>query len=247
MSGTDLLELSGLVAGYGRIVALHGVSLTVRAGEVVCLIGRNGAGKSTLLKTVAGLVRPTGGRVLLRGQDISGRPVPWRTRAGVALVPEGRRVFAPMSVHDNLLLGGYGRARKAIAAGLADTYDRFPRLAERRGQPAGTLSGGEQQMLAIGRALMSAPSVILLDEPSLGLAPRIVAEVGDIITGLAGAEAGVLLVEQDAAVAFRLADRGYLLDRGHIITAGPTATLRDDARVRSAYLGAHPAPGKQHH
>ena len=243
MADDELLRLSGLVAGYGRIEALHGVDLMVGAGEVVCLIGRNGAGKTTLLKAVAGLVRPTGGQVLLRGRDITDRPVPWRTRAGVALVPEGRRVFAPLSVHDNLLLGGYSRPRRALTGALAEVYTRFPRLAERRRQAAGTLSGGEQQMLAIGRALMSAPSVILLDEPSLGLAPRVVAEVGAIIAGLAGAEAGVLLIEQNAAVAFRVADRGYLMERGRITTAGPSAALRDDARVRSAYLGADPATG----
>jgi branched-chain amino acid transport system ATP-binding protein len=243
MTEAGLLHLSGLVAGYGRIEALHGVDLTVGAGEVVCLIGRNGAGKSTLLKTVAGLIRPTAGRVLLRGRDITGRTVPWRTRAGIALVPEGRRVFAPLSVHDNLLLGGYGQSRRAIAAAAAEVYARFPRLAERRRQSAGTLSGGEQQMLAIGRALMSAPAVILLDEPSLGLAPLVVAEVEAIIAGLAGAEAGVLLVEQNAAVAFRVAGRGYLMERGRITTSGPSATLRGDARVRSAYLGADPAAG----
>ncbi|MEU8821742.1 ABC transporter ATP-binding protein [Actinoplanes sp. NPDC048796] len=238
-----MLRLSGLAAGYGRIEVLHGVDLTVGAGEVVCLIGRNGAGKTTLLKTVAGLIRPTRGQVLLRGRDITGRPVPWRHRAGVSLVPEGRHVFAPLSVHDNLLLGGYGRPRRAVTAAVAEVYARFPRLAERRRQTAGTLSGGEQQMLAIGRALMSAPAVILLDEPSLGLAPLVVSEVETIIAGLAGAEAGVLLVEQNAAVAFRVADRGYLMERGRITTSGPSAMLRGDARVRSAYLGADPAAG----
>ncbi|XVV09827.1 ABC transporter ATP-binding protein [Actinoplanes sp. CA-131856] len=231
-----LLRVTGLVAGYGRIEALHGVDLVVNASEVVCLIGRNGAGKSTLLKSVAGLVRPRKGQILLDGREIGDWPVQRRARAGVATVPEGRHVFAPLSVHDNLLLGGRGQPSGMLAASLDDVYTRFPRLAERRRQAAGTLSGGEQQMLAIGRALMAGPELILLDEPSLGLAPRVMAEVAEIISALAGAETGVLVVEQNAEVAFRVARRGYLLERGLISASGPTRVLRGNARVREAYL-----------
>ncbi|MFC3736213.1 ABC transporter ATP-binding protein [Paractinoplanes deccanensis] len=231
-----MLRITGLVAGYGRIEALHGVDLVVNASEVVCLIGRNGAGKSTLLKSVAGLVRPARGEILLDGEEITDWPVQRRARAGIATVPEGRHVFGPLSVHDNLLLGGHGQHGGMLAASLDDVYTRFPRLAERRHQAAGTLSGGEQQMLAIGRALMAGPRVILLDEPSLGLAPRIMAEVAEIVSALAGAETGVLVVEQNAEVAFRIARRGYLLERGVISASGPTRVLRDNARVRAAYL-----------
>jgi branched-chain amino acid transport system ATP-binding protein len=232
-----LLEVEDLVAGYGRIEVLHGVELSAAAAEATTLIGSNGAGKTTLLKTIVGLIPPVRGRVRLRGEDITGWSVQRRTRAGLVLVPEGRRVFAGLSVHDNLLMGGYGRRRTAVAATLEEVYGRFPRLAERRGQPAGTLSGGEQQMLAIGRGLMAAPAVMLLDEPSLGLAPKAVAEVTGILSALAGAGTTLVLVEQNAGVAFRVARRGYLLDRGRIRLAGEVARLRADPQVRSAYLG----------
>nr|WP_296067069.1 ABC transporter ATP-binding protein [uncultured Actinoplanes sp.] len=237
-----LLEVVDLAAGYGRIEALHGVGVSVGPAEAVCLIGRNGAGKTTLIKTIAGLIRPSRGRILLRGEDITSWPVQRRTRAGIATVPEGRHVFAPLSVHDNLLLGGYRRDRRAVRASLDQVYGRFPRLFERRVQAAGTLSGGEQQMLAIGRALMSAPALILLDEPSLGLAPRAVAEMTEILTGLADADTGILLVEQHADVAFTVAARGYLLERGDVRASGPSSDLRTDVRVRSAYLGAGSGP-----
>ncbi len=232
-----LLRVTGVTAGYGRIEALHGVDLVVNTSETVCLIGRNGAGKSTLLKTIAGLLRPSAGQILLDGEEITGWPIQRRARSGIALVPEGRRVFEPLSVHDNLLLGGHGQQRQLLAASLDDVYTRFPHLAERRNQIAGTLSGGEQQMLAIGRALMSGPSVILLDEPSLGLAPRAVDEVVHIISAMAGGSAGILVVEQNPQVAFRIAGRGYLLERGAVTTSGPSGSLRVDARVRAAYLG----------
>jgi branched-chain amino acid transport system ATP-binding protein len=235
-----LLEVVDLAAGYGRIEALHGVGVSVGAAEAVCLIGRNGAGKTTLIKSIAGLIRPRRGRILLRGRDITSWPVQRRARAGIACVPEGRHVFAPLSVHDNLLLGGYRRGRREVRASLDEVYGRFPRLLDRRTQAAGTLSGGEQQMLAIGRALMSAPAVILLDEPSLGLAPRAVAEMTEILTALAGADTGILLVEQHAEVAFTVAGRGYLLERGDVRASGPSGELRNDARVRTAYLGAEP-------
>jgi branched-chain amino acid transport system ATP-binding protein len=237
-----LLEVADLVAGYGRIEALHGITVSVGAAEAVCLIGRNGAGKSTLIRTIAGLIRPKRGRILLRGNDITSWPAQRRTRAGIATVPEGRHVFAPLSVHDNLLLGGYRRRRPAVRASLDELYQRFPRLLERRAQAAGTLSGGEQQMLAIGRALMSAPSVILLDEPSLGLAPRAVDEMTQILTALAGTDTGILLVEQHAEVAFTVAGRGYLLERGDVRASAPSSELRNDARVRSAYLEASSGP-----
>ncbi|MET7751649.1 ABC transporter ATP-binding protein [Micromonospora sp. NPDC005367] len=232
-----LLEVTGLAAGYGGIEVLHGVDLAVRAATATTLIGSNGAGKTTLLKTMVGLVRPSRGRVRLRGEDITDWSVQRRTRAGLVLVPEGRRVFAALSVHENLLLGAYGRRRSAVAASADEVYGRFPRLAERRRQPAGTLSGGEQQMLAIGRALMAAPTVMLLDEPSLGLAPKAVAEVTGILTALAGAGTTLVLVEQNASVAFRVASAGYLLDRGRISLAGEVARLRADPQVRAAYLG----------
>ncbi|MEV4350004.1 ABC transporter ATP-binding protein [Actinoplanes sp. NPDC049596] len=239
-----ILHVSGLVAGYGGLEALHGVDLHVAAGEIVCLIGRNGAGKTTLLKTIAGLLPARAGRIRLQGRDVTAWPVQRRHRAGLASVPEGRRVFASLTVRDNLLVGGYGRPRRALTATLDDVYGRFPRLAERSEQPAGTLSGGEQQMLAIGRALMSGPAVILLDEPSLGLAPQAVARVGAVISALRGTRAAVLLVEQNADVAFRLAARGYLLERGRIRASATSAALRRDPRVRSAYLGTESGLGK---
>jgi branched-chain amino acid transport system ATP-binding protein len=232
-----LLEVEGVVAGYGRIEVLHGVDLAVAAGEATTLIGSNGAGKTTLLKTIVGLIRPSRGRIRLRGDDITGWSVQRRARAGLVLVPEGRRVFAGLSVHENLLLGGNGRGRTAVAATIDEVYGRFPRLAERRGQPAGTLSGGEQQMLAIGRALMAAPAVMLLDEPSLGLAPKAVAEMTGMLTALASLSTALVLVEQNAGVAFRVASRGYLLDRGRVRLAGDVARLRADPQVQSAYLG----------
>jgi branched-chain amino acid transport system ATP-binding protein len=232
-----LLEVTDLTAGYGRIEVLHGVDLAIPAGTATTLIGSNGAGKTTLLKTIVGLIRPTRGRVRLRGEDVTDWSVQRRTRAGLVLVPEGRRVFAGLSVHENLLLGGYGRRRAVVSASLDEVYGRFPRLAERRRQTAGTLSGGEQQMLAIGRALMAVPSVMLLDEPSLGLAPKAVAEMTGILTALADAGTTLVLVEQNAGVAFRVASRGYLLDRGRVRLAGDVARLRADPQVQAAYLG----------
>jgi branched-chain amino acid transport system ATP-binding protein len=232
-----LLRVSGLVAGYGRVEALHGVDLAVAAGEAVTLIGSNGAGKTTLLRTVAGLLRPWRGRVEFAGQDVTHVSAERRTRAGLALVPEGRRVFAGLTVEENLRLGGYVRGRKAAADGLAAVYELFPALAARRRQPGGTLSGGEQQMLAIGRAMMSRPRLLLLDEPSLGLAPLAAKEVATALVELAGRDTTLALVEQNANLAFHVASRGYLLDRGTLATAGSVAELRDDPRVRQAYLG----------
>ncbi|HEX5540945.1 MAG TPA: ABC transporter ATP-binding protein, partial [Micromonospora sp.] len=213
---------------------LHGVDLTVAAGEAVTIIGANGAGKTTLLKTIAGLIRPTRGRLLWDGQEITGWPVEKRVKAGLVLVPEGRRVFAGLSVADNLLLGGYVRPG---AVDVDEVYSLFPALAERRSQPAGTLSGGEQQMLAIGRALMSRPRLMLLDEPSLGLAPLMVAQVTTALVELRNRGVPLLLVEQNANAAFKVAERGYLLDRGAVAAAGTTSELAADPQVQAAYLG----------
>ena len=228
------LIVEGLVAGYGRIEALHGVDLAVSGAEAVTLIGTNGAGKTTLLKTVAGLIRPWRGRIRWQGEDITGWPAERRVRAGLALVPEGRRVFAGLSVADNLLLGGYARRGKGA---LVEVYDLFPRLRERRAQPAGTLSGGEQQMLAIGRALMPRPRLLLLDEPSLGLAPLLSREIFDVIRRINADGVSVLLVEQNARRALALATRGYVLETGRLVASGPSAGLAADPRVRRAYLG----------
>ncbi|MGA8112411.1 MAG: ABC transporter ATP-binding protein [Actinocatenispora sp.] len=234
-----LLRVTDLAAGYDRIEALHGVSLHVDQGEAVTLIGSNGAGKTTLLRTIAGLGRAWRGRIEFAGQDITRWSAERRTRAGLALVPEGRRVFAGLTVEENLRLGGYSRARSraATAEGLAEVYQLFPRLRDRRRQAGGTLSGGEQQMLAIGRAMMSRPRLLLLDEPSLGLAPLAVREVADALVELAGRDTTLALVEQNATVAFHVAQRGYLLDRGSLVTDGTVAQLRDDPRVHQAYLG----------
>jgi len=227
------LRVEGLVAGYGRIEALHGVELTVDDAAVT-IVGANGAGKSTLLKTIAGLIRPTGGRVVWDGRDITRWSAEKRVRAGIALVPEGRRVFPGLSVADNLVLGGYVRR---TSLDFEQVYSLFPVLADRRAQRAGTLSGGEQQMLAIGRALMSRPRLVLLDEPSLGLAPLMVAQVTAALVELREREVPLLLVEQNATAAFKVAERGYLLDRGQVVLSGTTDELAADARVQTAYLG----------
>lgn len=234
---STVLRVTGLVAGYGGIEALHGVDVLVDSGEAVTLVGPNGAGKTTLLRTLAGLMRPWHGRIEFEGVDITGWPAERRTRAGLALVPEGRRIFAELTVEENLRLGGYTRSRSFAAEGLATVYDLFPELAHRRGQSAGTMSGGEQQMLAIGRAMMSRPKLMLLDEPSLGLAPLAVQTVARALAELVGRGTTLALVEQNAAVAFRVARRGYLLDRGSVVTAGTVDELRADARVQQAYLG----------
>jgi branched-chain amino acid transport system ATP-binding protein len=234
---TAVLRVTELVAGYGRVEALHGINMTVETGEAVTLIGPNGAGKTTLLRTLAGLTRPWRGRIDFDGTEITRWSTEQRTRAGLVLVPEGRRVFAGLTVEENLRLGGYSRARAATAKSLATVYELFPRLADRRSQSAGTMSGGEQQMLAIGRAMMSRPTLLLLDEPSLGLAPLALREVADALVELTGRGSTLALVEQNAAVAFHVAQRGYLLDRGSLVTAGSVDELRGDPRVQQAYLG----------
>jgi len=237
-----LLEVSELVARYGSVEALRGVSLEVRAGEMVALIGANGAGKSTLLRSITGLLPPAGGSVRLDGSDLTGRPPEEILRAGIALVPERRRVFGGLTVLDNLQLGGYalprGREfRQRLEEGLGEAYRLFPVLRQRRDQLAGTLSGGEQQMLAIARALMSRPRILLCDEPSLGLAPLVVREIMRLLTVLRDAGTTILLVEQNARMALRVANRAYVLEAGRVALSGAGAALLEDDQLKMAYLG----------
>jgi branched-chain amino acid transport system ATP-binding protein len=233
-----LLELKDVHTYYGAIHALRGVSFTVDEGEVVTLIGSNGAGKSTTLRTISGLLRPRQGEIWLDGQRIDGKRPHEIVELGVCQSPEGRRVFARMSVHENLEMGAFARKDRA---GLAAEYDRvyelFPRLLERRTQKAGTLSGGEQQMLAIGRALMAAPRLLLLDEPSMGLAPILVEQIFEIVKTINEQGTTVLLVEQNALMALGIARRGYILQTGEVVLADTADKLRDDPAVRKAYLG----------
>jgi len=234
--------VSGLSARYGPVPALRDVSLEVRAGELVALIGANGAGKSTLLRAIAGLGAPAAGRVALDGRDVTGQAPQAMIRAGVALVPERRRVFAPLTVLDNLELGGYalprGRDfRSRLEAGVEEAYRLFPVLRRRRDQLAGTLSGGEQQMLAIGRALMTRPRLLLCDEPSLGLAPLVVAEIMRLLSTLREAGTTILLVEQNARMALRSADRAYVLEVGSVVLSGAATDLLQDDQLKAAYLG----------
>jgi branched-chain amino acid transport system ATP-binding protein len=242
MSEGPLLELRRVCSGYGHVGVVRDVDLTVQEGEIATLIGANGAGKSTLLKTIVGLVRPTSGTVLYAGKDVThGRP-DVLVRSGLALVPEGRLLFGPMTVRENLELGAYavsGAARKvAIAQGLERVQELFPVLAERSGQTAETLSGGEQQMLAIGRALMSGPSLLLLDEPSLGLAPRVIAQIFSALDALRAQGVTILLVEQDARLALKHADRGYVMRTGHVVLEGSASELLENDDVRMIYLGS---------
>ncbi|MER5636598.1 ABC transporter ATP-binding protein [Kitasatospora sp. NPDC002227] len=231
-----LLELVDLHVGYGAITALKGIDLTVRQGEVVALLGANGAGKSTTLRTISGLLQPVSGEVRYGGERIDGVPAHQVVSLGIGHSPEGRRVFADMTVLENLRMGAY-RFGKADPADLDRVFALFPRLAERRRQAAGTLSGGEQQMLAMGRALMGRPDLLLLDEPSMGLAPIIVAQLFDIIREINTQGTTVLLVEQNAAQALALADRAYVLETGTITVHGPATDLLHDPRIREAYLG----------
>lgn len=239
----DMLVVDGLDSGYGRIAVLHDISLKVGEGEIVTLMGANGAGKSTLLKAIAGLLPVWKGSVCVAGEEIAGRPAERIVRKGVALVPEGRRLFGPMTVDENLELGAYARRRDRDAASHFDedlqlAHELFPVLAERRQQPAATLSGGEQQMLAIGRALMSRPRLLLLDEPSLGLAPKVISEIFGVLTALRDRGVTILLVEQDAKIALKHADRGYVLRTGEIALSGSAAELLSNDDVRLIYLGA---------
>ncbi len=230
------LELTDVEVRYGSVTALRGVSLRVGAGEVVALLGANGAGKTTTLATVSGLLHPVSGEVRLDGEPLAGLPAHEIVARGISHVPEGRRVFPVMSVHENLLMGAY-RDRRRARDDIERVFAMFPRLAERRGQAAGTLSGGEQQMLAIGRALMARPRVLLLDEPSMGLAPLVVAMIFSVITEINSTGVSMLLVEQNAHQALAVADRGYVLETGRMVLDGPAHLLRADDRVRRAYLG----------
>jgi len=232
-----MLKVEGLVAGYGGITVLKGIDLEVRKGEAVALIGANGAGKSTTLRALSGLLRPRSGRIIFDGKDVAGLGAHRLARAGLAHVPEGRAILGRLSVQENLELGAFGRRGARIAEDLARIYERFPRLSDRRRQPAGTLSGGEQQMLAIGRALMARPKLLLLDEPSMGLAPIIVAQVFDLIQEIRKDGTTLLLVEQNARQALRVADRAYVLETGRIVASGPAAALANDPQVIGAYLG----------
>jgi branched-chain amino acid transport system ATP-binding protein len=238
-----MLKVENLVAGYGKVQVLQNVSLEVPEGRLVTLIGSNGAGKTTTLRAISGMIAPQSGRVTLAGVDITGRTTHAITRRGMAHSPEGRRVFPTLPVADNLLLGAFtrvtgSRPKGNVPADLDRMYALFPRLAERRAQLAGTLSGGEQQMLAMARALMLNPLVLLLDEPSMGLAPRLVEEVFAIIARLKQERVTMLLVEQFAAAALEVADFGYVLENGRVAAAGPAAALKVDPAVRAAYLGA---------
>ena len=234
-----MLEVEDLSVSYGGIAAVHGVSVRVGAGEIATVIGPNGAGKTTLLNAIMG-VHPGVGAVRLRGVDLRSTSVEARVRAGLCLVPEKRELFAPLSVEDNLRLGGFrfrAEGRAAAARALDDVFALFPRLAERRRQHAGTLSGGERQMLAMGRALMARPDVLMLDEPSLGLAPLIVREVFRIIAELRSRGSAILLVEQNARAALQVSDHGYVLETGRVALEGPSDTLAHDARITATYLG----------
>lgn len=236
-----MLRLRNVESGYGRLRVLRKVSMHVRPGEIVAIIGANGAGKTTLLRTISGLVRPRAGEILFDGERIGGLPPERIVFLGCSLVPEGRQVFAPLSVRENLLLGAYPKLRKNGAAAVRSALDRvfgiFPRLKERQGQKAGTLSGGEQQMLAIGRALMAAPRLVMMDEPSMGLAPLIARDIFDVVATLRGEGVTVLLVEQNARAALGIADRAYVLETGRIIMEGPADNLLANREVQRAYLG----------
>jgi branched-chain amino acid transport system ATP-binding protein len=236
---TELLAAEGLELAYGEIPACRGITFRVDEGEIVTLIGANGAGKSTTLRAIAGALIPRAGVIRFRGQDITRLPSYERTRLGIALVPEGRRVFPFLTARENLELGAfkYRNDKRKVGTLLDKIFAMFPRLSERSSQNAGTLSGGEQQMLVLGRAMMSEPYLLCLDEPSLGLAPMIVQDIFRTIRSINAAGTTVLLVEQNARYALETASRGYVLQTGSIIASGPCAKLRDDERVREAYLG----------
>ena len=253
MTAGELLLVEGLRAGYGRIEVLRDVSLRVEVGEIVALVGANGAGKTTLLKALSGVLKPTAGLVLLGGEPVTGAPPVQLVRRGLIHVPEGRELFGPLSVDDNLRLGllgrylrgwnlwggylEYVRDRAAIARQLGEVYGHFPVLAERRRQSVATLSGGQQQMVAIGRSLMASPRLLMLDEPSLGLAPLVVREIMRELRALRESGVTILLVEQDAHAALAVANRAYVMETGRIVAAGPAERLRADPAIQAAYLG----------
>ena len=238
-----MFKIDRLNAGYDKVHVLHDISLEVPEGKLVTLIGSNGAGKTTTLRALSGLIAPRSGSIMLDGQEIAGKPAHAIARLGIAHSPENRRLFTAMSVEDNLSLGAFTRlsghrAKGDIEGDYARIFDLFPRLAERRSQLAGTLSGGEQQMLAMGRALMLSPRVLLLDEPSMGLAPILVAEIFATLDRLKAHRITMLLVEQFADAALQIADYGYVIENGRIAVSGPASVLRSDQAVKAAYLGA---------
>ena len=233
-----LLELKNIVAGYGNIKALKGISLSVEEGKIVTLIGANGAGKSTTMKTVMGIMKPTEGDIFFQGKSIKGKSSYQNVRDGLVLVPEGRQILQTMSVKENLEMGAYQRNDKAgIAEDMERVFERFPRLKERMSQYGGTLSGGEQQMLAIGRAMMARPKVMLLDEPSMGLAPLVVSQIFDVIKEINAGGTTVLLVEQNARKALQIADYAYVMETGKIFLEGPAKEVAENPSVMAAYLG----------
>ena len=239
MSGAPLLSVENASVRYGKVEAVHNVSLSAREGSIVTVIGPNGAGKTTLLAAIMGTM-PAGGAIRYLGEDLAGVDVESRVARGLVLVPEKRELFGSMSVADNLELGAFARRREGAAAmrsSLDEVYQRFPRLLDRRRQLAGTLSGGERQMLALGRALMGKPKLLLLDEPSLGLAPLIVREIFAIIVALRRSGVSILLVEQNARAALQVSDQGYVLETGEVVLAGPSAELAANPRVAATYLG----------
>ena len=233
----SLLSVTQLRASYGAIKALRGISFELEEGQVVSLIGANGAGKSTTLNTISGLIRPTGGQVIFDGQDITGKSAHQIAAIGLVQVPEGRQIIASMSVYENLVIGSHLRRDKQSEKELDHIFTQFPRLAERKNQRAGLLSGGEQQMLAVGRALMMQPRLLMLDEPSMGLAPLLVNQVFELIASIKTSQIPILLVEQNARKALEIADYVYVLDRGIIVREGKAAELREDQQVIASYLG----------
>jgi len=236
-TATTVLKLTDVNTYYGAIHALRGIDLEVHRREIVTLIGANGAGKTTTLKTISGLLHPRQGTVELEGRDISHVPAHELVKAGIGQAPEGRRIFSRLTVYENLLIGGFTRSKAENVEQVEHVYQLFPRLRERAGQKGGTLSGGEQQMLAIGRALMTRPSILLLDEPSLGLAPILVQQIFEIIREINERGMTILLVEQNALQALTIANRGYVLQTGHVVLSGTAQELRENEMVRSAYLG----------
>lgn len=238
-ANTPLLQVTGLTAGYGDVQVLWGIDLTVPTGEITCIVGSNGAGKSTLLRTISGMVPATGGRIVFAGKDMTGAAPDTMLRAGVAHVPEGRRLFRGLSIRDNLLLGAYLRSdsRADIEADLDFVYTMFPILKERQKQDATTLSGGEQQMCAIGRGIMSRPQLLMIDELSLGLAPRAVEKLGEALMEINRTGLTILLVEQDVLTAFDLARHANVVETGRVSLSGGTAALSTDPRIRQAYMG----------
>lgn len=236
-----MLRIENLVSGYDNLTVIQNVSIQVYPGEIVSIIGANGAGKTTLLKTITGILRPVSGKIFFDGEDITGTKTEKIVHLGCSLVPEGRQVFAPMTVRENLILGGYAQYKRNLGSDVLPYLDRiyklFPRLLERETQFAGSLSGGEQQMLAIGRAMMARPKLVMMDEPSMGLAPLVIKEIFSIIRMLRNEGATILLVEQNAKAALRLADRGYVLETGKVILEGSANELLENDDVKCAYLG----------